>query len=178
MGGRRTLRGKKKKMKRRGAHRLSRGFPSDSRIDTHSYVYIRFCTEKVVWHVWRTGSRAWSFLSVRSFVKFFFFSRSQINGRRYLDYSPDKTPFVQTRIRYDRNFASRSVEEAGKRVRSADAGAGISYVSGYNSEIPKSMDIYCRSDQTKKNEGGKKEREEVIERVTKYLGRDTVVVCV
>lgn len=112
------------------------------------------------------------------FCQVFFFSRSQINGRRYLDYSPDKTPFVQTRIRYDRNFASRSVEEAGKRVRSADAGAGISYVSGYNSEIPKSMDIYCRSDQTKKNEGGKKEREEVIERVTKYLGRDTVVVCV
>lgn len=35
-------------------------------------------------------------------------------------------------------------------------GAGISYASGYNSEIPKSMDIYCRSDQTKKK--GKKER--------------------
>lgn len=50
----------------------------------------------------------------------FFYNCSRINGRRYLDYSPDKTPFVQTRIRYDRNFASRLVEEAGKRVRSAD----------------------------------------------------------
>lgn len=49
-----------------------------------------------------------------------FYNCSRINGRRYLDYSPDKTPFVQTRIRYDRNFASRSVEEAGKRVRTAD----------------------------------------------------------
>lgn len=56
-------------------------------------------------------------------------------------------------------------------------GAGISYASGYNSEIPKSMDIYCRSDQTKKKERKKKEREEVNERVTKYIGTGYVAVC-
>lgn len=90
-----------------------------------------------------------------------FYNRSQINGRRYLDYSPDKTPFVQTRIRYDRNFASRPVEEAGKRVRTTDA--GISYASGYNSEIPKSMDIYIAEATKQKKRKKKTEREEANE---------------
>jgi len=56
------------------------------------------------------------------------------------------------------------VDEAGKRVRVRRTGAGISYASGYNSEIPTSMDVYCRSDKKKNKKEKEKRRERERER--------------
>jgi len=56
--------------------------------------------------------------------------------------------------------------------------AGISYASEYNSETPKSMDIYCRSDQIRKKKEKKKKERKLTNELQSIWDGICVAVCV
>lgn len=153
---------------------VARIFPSDATRYTFAHIYSRMhiSVEKKLFGTHEEPARVLDRFCLSEVLSSFFYitvrelTAGAIQIIRQIKLLSSKHAFVTIVILHRAQWKRQG------SVSVRRTGAGISYASGYNGEIPKSMDIYCRSDQTKK-----KEREEVNERVTKYIGTGYVAVC-